>query len=631
MKNMIKRFLVLSMCIFSVFLTTVFAARKTTIKKVEIIDLDTPTLNGVADISAGLKRTEFAEISSIKWYKNGAPMLSSVFDEYATYTCRVFFEIAEGYEINNETEFIHVNASSIKLGEQAKSKFIDINFVLKESKNVYPKRVVVRINSQPTYNKKLSYQAISSNENFYIIDSVEWYKDGVLLNPEEKVSESGKYTCRVYLTLRNGFQITENNEGVFGTEAVSIVVTHDSIYLERDYEVWAGEDPNKVNAIRVSYKSAPAYGQSKDTVKFQIDNSLVFVKRIDWYKNGKVDIDDKFDAGEYVARVFIGFTDSYPATPLQIYKGNSNFPSNAEEVNGELFFQQKFSVPEPYIASFDIVDLDEPELGRIQDVICESAVPSMYTINKIYWYKQNKFMSNVDTFIEDTYTCKITLDTNPNCKISSKLTATINGQKAVVGTEFDKYIITKEYKVTKPVAKWIGSSEWAQPELLDALNNAMIPNCIATQDLRNSITRAEFAAVAVRLYERLSYKLATPVDINPFNDTDDIEVLKAYNLGITNGTSSTTFEPDSLITREEMATMMVRTLTKVGKKTAVDLTKVKKFADHDKIDDWALNGVYYMSNLGIIKGVGNNTFDVFGDATREEALAISIRSVNKFN
>ena len=37
-----------------------------------------------------------------------------------------------------------------------------------------------------------------------------------------------------------------------------------------------------------------------------------------------------------------------------------------------------------------------------------------------------------------------------------------------------------------------------------------------------------------------------------------------------------------------------------------------------------------MSNIGIIKGVGNNTFDVFGNAIREEALAISIRSVNKF-
>ena len=86
----------------------------------------------------------------------------------------------------------------------------------------------------------------------------------------------------------------------------------------------------------------------------------------------------------------------------------------------------------------------------------------------------------------------------------------------------------------------------------------------------------------------------------------------------------------SLITRQEMATMMVRTLEKAGVSTVVNLNKVKKFEDHAKIDSWALNGVYFMSNIGIIKGKGNNVFDVLGSATREEALAISIRSVNYY-
>jgi hypothetical protein len=60
----------------------------------------------------------------------------------------------------------------------------------------------------------------------------------------------------------------------------------------------------------------------------------------------------------------------------------------------------------------------------------------------------------------------------------------------------------------------------------------------------------------VKLYEKISNVKLVEAKENPFKDTTDIEVLKALNVGITNGTSETTFEPDALITREQMATMM---------------------------------------------------------------------------
>jgi hypothetical protein len=37
-----------------------------------------------------------------------------------------------------------------------------------------------------------------------------------------------------------------------------------------------------------------------------------------------------------------------------------------------------------------------------------------------------------------------------------------------------------------------------------------------------------------------------------------------------------------------------------------------------------------MSSKGIIKGVGENNFGVKGNATREQAIVISGRSVNEF-
>lgn len=177
---------------------------------------------------------------------------------------------------------------------------------------------------------------------------------------------------------------------------------------------------------------------------------------------------------------------------------------------------------------------------------------------------------------------------------------------------------------------WEKASEWAEPELEKANTLNVIPEIFSKQDLTQNITRKEFAHVAVKLYEKLTGSKAIAIANNPFTDTKDSEVLKAYNVGITNGTSDVTFNPDDLITREQMATMMTRALTKAGIDTKVDLEKVSKFADDSEMHDWGKTSIYYMSNIGIIKGMGENQFGVLGNATREQALLISERSAEKF-
>ena len=171
------------------------------------------------------------------------------------------------------------------------------------------------------------------------------------------------------------------------------------------------------------------------------------------------------------------------------------------------------------------------------------------------------------------------------------------------------------------------ASEWARNELNEAKDLDLIPEILKVADLTQSITRAEFAAVSVKAYEALTGEMAFPgTDPNPFKDTEDEKVLTAYKLGITKGTSDTEFSPNALITREQMATMMTRVLNIVGTDTTISGAK-EKFNDHESISSYAIDPVYYMSSKEIIKGVGENTFNPKGNATREQAIIIAVRMV----
>ena len=195
--------------------------------------------------------------------------------------------------------------------------------------------------------------------------------------------------------------------------------------------------------------------------------------------------------------------------------------------------------------------------------------------------------------------------------------------------------------------RWADASEWATAELERADELGLIPTSLYGEDLTQDITRAEFAAVAVRTYEALSGISAIPAVTNPFTDCTDVDVLKAYNIGAVNGTSATTYDPDALLNREQAATMLTRVFKKISmpgwtlptdSQFTLPYTKPAAFADDKDISDWAKDSVYFMAANGIINGVGNNKFapknvtteeeaNGYANATREQALIIAVRMV----
>ena len=103
-------------------------------------------------------------------------------------------------------------------------------------------------------------------------------------------------------------------------------------------------------------------------------------------------------------------------------------------------------------------------------------------------------------------------------------------------------------------------------------------------------------------------------------------VLWAYQTGVVAGTSSTTFEPDLPVTREQIAVILMEYVTRVLKLertwTPADLSA---FPDADSVSDWAKDAMADAVGLGLISGASNGGqtyLEPQGSATREQVATI---------
>lgn len=100
----------------------------------------------------------------------------------------------------------------------------------------------------------------------------------------------------------------------------------------------------------------------------------------------------------------------------------------------------------------------------------------------------------------------------------------------------------------------------------------------------------------------------------------------AASKGIVSGTTSSTFAPNSNITREQMAVIMKNYADKMGYSIPKTLEAVT-FADNAQISSWAKDAVKAMQQAGVLSGKENNRFDPQGNATRAEAATVLHRFV----
>jgi len=165
---------------------------------------------------------------------------------------------------------------------------------------------------------------------------------------------------------------------------------------------------------------------------------------------------------------------------------------------------------------------------------------------------------------------------------------------------------------------------WAKKEIEAMASKGIITGRSSTKfDPSANITRAEFAGLIVRALGILDSKAKVSFeDVKPENWYYSV-VASAYKSGIIQGKSSSKFEPNSPITRQEMMQITSNALVKVIETEATgNVNDLNKFADNGSIASWAKKAVALNIKLGIVKGNANRTLSPNNKTIRAEAAVI---------
>ena len=112
----------------------------------------------------------------------------------------------------------------------------------------------------------------------------------------------------------------------------------------------------------------------------------------------------------------------------------------------------------------------------------------------------------------------------------------------------------------------------------------------------------------------------------PFNDVTDIATAPyikwAYDNGIINGTSATTFNPDGSIMRQDMATVLNRYFTHREIVLPVVIVAPSTFTDASGISDYALAHVLSLQKAGVISGYPDGSYQPPRAVSRAETAKV---------
>lgn len=217
---------------------------------------------------------------------------------------------------------------------------------------------------------------------------------------------------------------------------------------------------------------------------------------------------------------------------------------------------------------------------------------------------------------------------------------------------FSKEHLITDYALDYDILAFDNHSSWAKDELIEAIQLGLIRDNYVQGFTRN-ITRGEFCKIitayvgkqlqnkeifgdlsAAQIQTIMSsnmYGAKIPFVSEQGKMTSDI--IFAYVNGIVNGKDSNYFDVDGLITRQDAACMIYRTISYLHSisndfrfKTGVS----KIYKDRKYISNYAMPSVLYLSKVNILLGDEQNYFRPQGSITVEQTYLIFLRLLKSY-
>ena len=99
-------------------------------------------------------------------------------------------------------------------------------------------------------------------------------------------------------------------------------------------------------------------------------------------------------------------------------------------------------------------------------------------------------------------------------------------------------------------------------------------------------------------------------------------VVWATAMGIVNGTSDRTFEPDTPVNRQMLATILYRYADQSGRIGEVASGSLRRFSDRNQVQKYAETGMTWAINQGILKGTTETTLSPNDPASRAQVVVM---------
>lgn len=201
-------------------------------------------------------------------------------------------------------------------------------------------------------------------------------------------------------------------------------------------------------------------------------------------------------------------------------------------------------------------------------------------------------------------------------------------------THFSKYALISYTPSSGTFADLVG--HWAENDINNMVSKGLVKGISPTHFGPDAnITRAEFAALLIRA-------LGIPEGSHIMSQFSDVSagdwyfntVNTAAQSGLITGYTNSTFGPEDLVTREQMAVMLKRAMTYKQITVISDTNQIEslldQFQDNPQISAWARDSVATAVDKGIIKGRSSTQFAPTATATRAEAAVMILRAYNQF-